>query len=221
VLDSRRVVGHSALVTTAVDEWDRVRGALDADGVSGAGDFGRFVNDTTNFRPSAFDERGAAPTLLLLLPSLTDGRVVVAVAGHLRRPWARPTAFVPLHVAFRSWAARDWSVGWSLGDALVNAADESHDDELLTIANERDLGKARQMIVHSLWRFRKDQRVAMTLEHLVTNVDVALHAASALRRSVGNERALEILTRARGGDTDPAVRQVLDREIKKARKASA
>ena len=210
-----------ALVTTTADEWDQVRIALDADDVSGADDFGRFVNDTTHLRPSSFDERAAAPTLLRLLPSLTDGRVVVAVAGHLRRPWARPAAFVPLLAAFRNWAVRDWSVGWSVGDALVNAADESRVDELLTIANETDLGKARQMVVHSLWRFKRDRRVATTLEHLVTDADVALHAASALRRAVGNETALEILTRARDEASDPALQRVLDTEIKKARRASA
>ena len=207
-------------MSTTADEWDQVRIALDADGVSGADDFGRFVNDTTHLRASTLDERAAAPTLLRLLPSLTDGRVVVAVAGHLRRPWARPTAFVPLLAAFRSWASRDWSVGWSVGDALVNAADESRVDELLTIANETDLGKARQMIVYSLWRFRKDRRVATTLDHLVTDADVTLHAASALRRTVGNEVALETLTRARDGESDPTVQRVLDTEIKKARRAS-
>jgi hypothetical protein len=221
VLDSRHAIGQSARVTAAADEWDQVRIALDADGVSGADDFGRFVNDTTHLRPSTFDERSAAPTLMRLLPSLTDPCVVVAVAGHLRRPWARPTAFIPLLAAFRSWAARDWSVGWSVGDSLVNAADESKVDELLTIANNTDLGKARQMVVHSLWRFRKDRRVATTLEHLVTDADVALHAANALRRAVGNEVALEILTRARDGDSDPAVQRLLDTEIKKARRASA
>jgi hypothetical protein len=59
-------------------------------------DFGRFVNNTTYFRPSAFDERAAMPTLLRLLPTLTDRALVGTVAAHLRRPWARPTAF-PKH----------------------------------------------------------------------------------------------------------------------------
>ncbi len=112
-------------------------------------------------------------------------------------------------------------VGWSIGDALVNAADENGVDELLTIANETDLGKARQMIVYSLWRFRKDRRIAATLEHLVTDADVALHAASACGRTVGNDVALKTLTRARDRESDPAVQRVLDTEIKKARRASA
>jgi len=43
------------------------------------------------------------PVLLELLPTLMDLTLVSAVAAHLRRPWARPTAFGPLVGAFRLW----------------------------------------------------------------------------------------------------------------------
>ena len=46
------------------------------------------------------------PVLLRLLPTLTDPLAVAAVAGHLRRPWARPVAFAALLEAFETWGRR-------------------------------------------------------------------------------------------------------------------
>ena len=86
------------------DDTTRVRQALSNAGVEGVEDFSRFVNNTDYFAPSKFDERAAMPVLLALLPSLTEHKVVEAVAGHLRRPWARPSGFQPLLMAYRSWA---------------------------------------------------------------------------------------------------------------------
>src|SRR5580658_9201702 len=104
------------------DDTTRVRQALSNAGIEGVGDFGRFVNNTDFFVPSEFDERSAMPVLLTLLPSLTEPTVVETVARHLRRPWARPSAFQPLLLAYRSWASREQPVGWAIGDALVTAA---------------------------------------------------------------------------------------------------
>jgi hypothetical protein len=53
--------------------------------------FGHFVNDTTHLKPSTFDDFAAMPTLLALLPTLTDRNAVQATARHLGRSWAKPT----------------------------------------------------------------------------------------------------------------------------------
>ena len=53
--------------------------------------FGHFVNDTIHLGPSAFDELAAMPTLLALLPTLTDRKAVQATARRLGRSWAKPT----------------------------------------------------------------------------------------------------------------------------------
>src|SRR5687767_3065325 len=127
-------IRHYARVT---DDWKRLRLALDEAGVSGSEDLGYFVSNTEHFRPSALDERAAMPVLLRLLPSLTDGSVVSAAAGHLRRPWARPTAFDVLADAFPEWALRDANVGWALGDALATSARAEHLTTLLQLATER------------------------------------------------------------------------------------
>ena len=142
--------------------------------MAGSEDLGLFVNNTDYFRPSTFDERAAMPVLLDLLPTLTDRSLVMAVAGHLRRPWARPRAFPVLHAAFVSWAGRDQHVGWAIGDALVTCAQVAELPTLLDLAAERRYGWSRQMIVDALWRFKKDDRVSTLLLQLIDDPDVAL-----------------------------------------------
>lgn len=172
------------------DDTTRVRQTLREAGIEGVEDFGRFVNNTKYFAPSTFDERAAMPVLLMLLPSLTEPKVVEAVARHLRRPWARPLAFQPLLQAFRTWAPREQLAGWAIGDALATSATVRDADVLLDLVTDRNYGKSRQMIVHSLWRFRRDERTVVVLLRLIEDPDISLHAMSALRRSEGNEAAL-------------------------------
>ena len=176
-----------------VDEWQRVRNALEHAGVAGTADLGHFVNDVTYFRASVFDERAAMPVLLDLLPTLTDPTLVWAVAGHLRGPWARPAAFGALVNAFRQWAPQNEDAGWQLGDALARAAEPDDLPVLLILVCDARYGTARQMIVGSLWRFRKSPLVEPALVTLITDPAVALHAMSALRRSIGAAAALPYL----------------------------
>lgn len=200
-------------------EWQRIKAECAAAGVAGSDDFGKFVSDTRFLDPSAFDERAAMPTLLRLLPTVTEAQVACTIASHLRRPWARPDAFDALHDAFHQWAASAPSDGWGIGDSLANAANAARVDELLKIATDSRFGRTRQMIVSSLWRFKKDPRVRPALVPLLNDADVALHAASALRRVVGNAGALPILAAALDMSTDSSVAEQLAREIKKAQKA--
>jgi hypothetical protein len=179
-----------------VDEWQLARDSLAAAGVNGVEDLGRFVNDVTHLRPSMFDERAAMPVLLELLPTLTDPTLVRAVAAHLRRPWARPAAFGPLVDAFRRWAPSSAGAGWQLGDALASAAGLDDLPVLLGLVSDTQYGTARQMIVDSLWRFRKSPLVEAALVSLITDPAVALHAMSALRRSIGPASALPYLRQA-------------------------
>jgi len=176
-----------------VDDWQRARDSLVAAGVEGAEDLGRFVSDVRYLRPSKFDERAAMPVLLELLPTLMDLTLVSAVAAHLRRPWARPTAFGPLVDAFRLWAPLSADAGWQLGDALASAARPDDLPVLLDLVSDTRYGMARQMIVDSLWRFRKPPLVEPALVSLITDQAVALHAMSALRRSIGPASALPYL----------------------------
>jgi hypothetical protein len=204
-----------------MDDWERLRSALREHGVTGADDLGRFVSNIEFFRPSEFDERAGMPVLVALLPTLSDPRAVTAVAGHLRRPWARPAAFPALLDAFRRWAVGDESAAaWAVGDSLANAARLEDLAALLDVAGRREYGRARQMVVHALWRFRASADVAPALVALLDDPDVALHAMSALRRTVGPAAALPHLRDAAERHRGDPVGKAALREIRKAEKAA-
>lgn len=202
-------------------DFDRVRSVLRAHGVAGADDFGYFANNRKDFRPSSFDERSAMPVLLEVLPTLSDPKALEATARHLRRPWAKPGAFRPLISAFRAWAPREPLAGWVIGDSLIAAASADDLDILIGLAEDRTFGMARQMIVHSLWRFRSDPRVAGVLSELAEDPDVCLHAMSALRRTVGNDAALPRLRQLSQANPDRRVRDEAAKAMKQAERAAA
>jgi hypothetical protein len=202
-------------------DWARLKSALTDAGIAGAQDVGRFVSNTELFEASSFDERAAMPVLIEMLPTLSEPKVVSAVAGHLRRPWARPGAFEPLRAAFERWADDDSGVGWALGDALGSAAGKRDGPALLSLAVDPRYGRSRQMIVSALSRFKKDPAVAPALESLIDDPDVALHAMGALRMVIGNERALPFLRRIRDTHEDPQVRGQAIAQIRKAERALA
>jgi hypothetical protein len=202
-----------------VDEWAQLRARLTEAGVDGAQDLGRFVSNPEFFGSSAFDEKAAMPVLVAQLPDLTDAKLVSAVAGHLRRPWARPAAFDALLDAFESWAQRDADTGWHLGDALGATATATHVEALLRISQDTRYGTARQMVVHALGRFKNAPAVPQALADLIEDPDVALHAMQALRRVLGPEEALphlECVEREQRGTT---VGEHAAREAKKTRKS--
>lgn len=202
-------------------DLERVTAALTAAGVTGVEDLGHFVNDTRYFRPSAFDERAAMPVWLSMLPSLTEPQAVETVAQHLHGPWARPAAFNPLLAAFRKWTKDEPLTGWAIGNAVPTAAAPERLTDLLDLAANPEYGMAQQMIVYALWRFKKDDRVAAALGQLINDPDVSVYAMSALRRTIGNERALDQLENMRDHHPDPHIRKQAGREVTKATKAIA
>jgi hypothetical protein len=203
------------------DDTDRIRRSLEAAGVAGSSDFGHFVNDTRYRSPSSFDERAAMPVLVALLPTLSDVSAVEATTVHLGRSWARPTAFEPLHDAFLVWAPQNQLLGWTIGDALASTATIKQLDTLLELSFDESLGTSRQMIVDSLWRFKKDSRVEDALLRLVMDRDVSLHAMSALRRSVGNSEAIKHLMLLRDASNDQGIRKQAQKAIDKSEAALA
>ncbi len=208
-------------MTDGEDDGERLCRELRAAGVAGVEDFGRFVSNVAVMRPSVFDERAAMPTLLAVLPTLSDPKVVAAVAGHLCRPWARPTAFSPLVEAFEKWSPRDQTAAWHIGDALGSAARPGDVDVLVRLCATGRYGMSRQMIVYALRRFKKSDAVPPTLVGLLSDPSVGLHAASALRHVIGNAAALPLLRSAADATTDANLQRSLLREILKGERAAS
>jgi hypothetical protein len=80
-----------------------------------------------------------------------------------------------------------------LDDALASAAQVRDLSGSLDLVAEARYGTTRRMIVKSLWRVRKSPLVEPALVALITDPAVALHAISALRRSIGPAAALPYL----------------------------
>ena len=200
---------------------ERIIQALQDAEVAGADDFGHFVNNTKYLAPSSFDERAAMNTLLGLLPTIDDPRDLEAAVRHLGRAWARPVAFEPLRQVFLTRAEHDQALGWSMGNSLVTTAAAANLNELLEMASDRKFGTARQMIVNSLWRFKKDPRVKEILLGLTDDPDVSQHAMSALRRTIGNDEAIAFLRTVRDSTNNQTIRKQAQRAISKGESAMA
>ncbi len=200
------------MMTTDVE---RIRAALEEAGVAGSHDFGHFVNDPRHLEPSTFDERGALPVFIAILPTLDDVRAIEATVRHLGRPFARPAAFESLHQTFVRWSPQHDSLGWTIGDSLAITATIKQLPTLLALALDERFGTSRQMIVNSLWRFKKDSRVEDALLRLIEDREVCRHAMSALRRTVGNGEAMRELYGVRDSSSDQLIRKRAQEAINK------
>jgi hypothetical protein len=165
------------------------------------------------------DERGAMPVFIDLLPRLSDPKLVGVIAAHLRRAWARPTAYDALLAAFERWAPLDTMTGWHVGDALATAATKDDLPVLLGLATATKYGIARQMIVDCLWRFKAAAEVEPVLVSLIDDREVALHAMSALRRAIGPSKALPHLRRAMEQHSGDQIGAIAQRQVRKAKAA--
>jgi hypothetical protein len=220
-----RVAGKSGSSHTCSvpGDADRVKHDLAVAGVAGTEEFGRFVSDTRYFEPSRFDERAAMPVLINVLPTLSESRVVDAVAGHLRRAWARPAAFPAVLDAYRKWAGAEpeSTNAWHLGDTLGTFASLKDLPILRDISLKSSFGRSRQMIIHSLSRYKEDPTVADTLLRLVDDPGVGLHAMGALRRSVGAHRAPPTFRQIAARHAGQPLAAVAARAIRKAERSIA
>lgn len=206
-----------------IGDRQRVINELIDAGVCGVGEFGRFVNNTKYFEPSQFDEVAAAPILLRLLPELNDAKVVATVGRHLKRPWVRKIdgAFEAVLRAYERWAHTPGEVGWVLGDTLSSLADRTRASQLYGLADDASTGSARACIVESLWRFKATLDVEPLLRELVADPDVAFMAVTALQRTVGPERSLDVLRGVAANSQDEVVVRAAAQAIRRVEKKLA
>lgn len=160
---------------TAVLQYQRAAGPL-LEALAAAG----FRLARVGELPQKWREYGAAvPVLVDWLPRLTDRYVKEDVVRALSVPWARPLAAGVLIEEFERLDADD-ALRWAIGNALEVVADTSNVQDLLRLSLARQHGKARQMVVLALARTAATAEVVEALVGLLTDGDVAAHAAMAL-----------------------------------------
>jgi hypothetical protein len=212
--------GKAGLVVAVVprvrqSDWNGLRADLEAAGVDST-DFGRFVNRVTPgvVEASSFDAEPAIDVLIRWLPRAEDKHLRWSIVGHLKTTAARGIAGATLLDEFRR--SDDEMLRWHIGDTLQTVATPEEYDDIVALAGDTSYGMSRQMLVDMLWRVKTD-RSRQTLVRGIQDPDVALHAGSALRRLVGNDKAaalLEPLTDHENEQVARAARQNLNRARK-------
>lgn len=200
------------------DDWTLVKNHLREAGFAGIEDFGRFVNNTKYFKPSAFDEPAAAPHLVALLPRLSDDRVVATVGRHLQNKRVGKQYYEAVLEAFKAWATRPGETGWVLGDTLARMADKSKAPEFLDLAAREEYGSSRAFIVDALWRFKATMNVEPALRALIHDPDVSLYAMTALQRTIGAAAMAEVLRDLIATCKDDTVLSHARRQLKRVEK---
>jgi HEAT repeat protein len=131
----------------------------------------------------------AIPILLGFLPNVRDDWIRQGIVRALTVREARGKVDVALVTEFKNIPADDakrQSLKWVIGNALSVVAGEAVANELLTLAQDKQHGTARQMIVVALSRF-PSLKSGKVLVQLLKDEDVRGHAIIALRNLKAHE----------------------------------
>jgi len=137
--------------------------------------------------------KAAIPILVKWLPVVEHPWVRMTIVRRLSIPAARGVAAPILLEEFKKLKAPADSLKWAVGNALSITATDRDLDDLLNIAEAKNHGRAREMIVLGLSRFDTEKTRTVLLK-LLSDDDVKAHAAAALG-SLGAQEAVPKLTR--------------------------
>jgi HEAT repeat protein len=124
--------------------------------------------------------KGAIPILLRWLPRVENVAVKESIVRALSVPWAKSLAAPALIEEFR-WAQDPSGSGikWAIANALSVVADDGVIHEMIDLIQDRQHGRARQMLAVALENM-KDGRAVDVLNQLLKDEEVAGHALIAL-----------------------------------------
>lgn len=141
-------------------------------------------------RSLGVEYREAIPVLARWLPAVRDVSVKEDIVRSLSVPWAREIA--PLLVAELERAA-DSGLRWAIANALEVVANDEIGDDLLRLAMDRRLGKAREMVVLGLARLKRPG-AAEVLVSLLADEETVGHAVIALGKLGARHARAQITT---------------------------
>jgi len=143
---------------------------------------GHRFESLADLRHSGSRYENAVPVLLAWLPRVKDPKMKAEIVRALSVPWAK-AAVRPLIDEFRNIDPTADPTGtglrWTVGNALSVIADDAVFDDLADLARDRRYGLARQMVVVSLGRSKREDAVNVLLE-LLDDDDVDGQAVKAL-----------------------------------------
>lgn len=154
----------------------------------------------------------AIPILVRWLPRVEDASAKESIVRTLSVPWARGIATRAVLDEFHR-APQEWEgLRWAIGNAMEVLADDGVAPEILTIVADPAQGTARQMFVLALGRLRYYESIP-TLTRLLSDEDVAGHAAMALGHMGAAEALAELERLARGAR--PWIRKEATKALKR------
>ena len=141
------------------------------------------------------DHEIVAPILLFWLPRVDSYRVKESLVRYFTARWARGVATRALLDAFCAAPMEEWSLRWTIGNAMYVISDKSASDDILRIVEDPSNGRSREMFVVALGRVGHPRAVPVLLR-LLDDDSMVGHAAIALGllRAKEAKPALEKLT---------------------------
>lgn len=141
---------------------------------------GFLVTEVGALRHQKIEYKEAIPILLRWLARVNDVRVKEDIVRTLSVPWASPIAAPALIDEYRR--AQDptgTGLKWVIGNGLSIVADDRVFDELVELVQDRQHGRAREMVAVALGNMRNPRAVEV-LVALLADDEVAGHALIAL-----------------------------------------
>jgi hypothetical protein len=154
------------------------------------------VRSLVELREGGSNYGAAVPVLLQWLPRISDRHAKEDIVRTLSVPWAKPEAAPLLIREFK--AANDPTgdgLRWAIANGLAVVADDAVFEDLLHLVQDKQYGKAREMLVVALGNM-KDPRAVTVLMNLLDDEQVVGHAVMALgklKAPAARERLKELM----------------------------
>lgn len=153
--------------------------------VSALRDAGIVIDDVNGLGQKTFEIRRAAPVLFALLDRLSSDHSRDTIIRSFARKEAQGIAAKRMVHEFRVMrselgkSSAKMSFAWSVGNTLEQVADDSVADDMIEFAQDKQYGRARQMVALGMARL-KDPRVPDVLISLLDDQDIQGHVVMAL-----------------------------------------
>jgi HEAT repeat protein len=137
------------------------------------------VSTIGELRQRKLDYRSAIPVLLHWLLQISDPQVKEDIVRTLSVSRAKPAAAPALIEEFRK--AENAELRWAIANGLAVVADDTVFEEMVQLIQDKEHGKAREMLTLALGNMRNPRAVAVLMD-LLNDEQVVGHAVMALEK---------------------------------------
>lgn len=125
--------------------------------------------------------QSAIPVLLSWLPKTQEPHIKEALVRALSFRWAKPNPSRSLLSEFSRTETQEFALRWAIANALSIVATDDVYADIASLINDKNYGKAREMLVVSLGNMRRERPVGILID-LLSDRDLCGYALMALGR---------------------------------------